>query len=197
MPHNVRSCPRCAIPLTADQTPGILCGNCSRRPPPYASCHTTFVYRGQLPALVAGAKFRGRLNHARLLGLCLARSLSERDVEMPGLIVPVPLHPQRMRERGYNQALEIARAPARKLGIPVDPRVCIRTRSITPQEGLEKRERRRNVRGAFAVSGELPARHVAVLDDVVTTGSTAAEVARVLLDAGAERVDLWAVARTP
>jgi len=115
---------------------------------------------------------------------------------MPECIVPVPLHPERMRGRGYNQALEIARAASRKLGIAMDARCCIRTAAFRPQEGLDKAERRRNVRGAFAVRRALKARHVAVLDDVVTTGSTATEISRTLLDAGVKRVDLWAVART-
>jgi ComF family protein len=197
LPHNRRCCARCAIPMAADQPAGAPCGACSHRPPPYAAAHSAFLYQDPIPALVAGAKFRGRLNLARLLGICLARSLIEVGAEMPEMIVPVPLHPGRMRERGYNQALEVARATGRELGIPVDARYCVRTRSITPQEGLEKAERRRNVRGAFAVRGELAARHVALLDDVVTTGSTAAEVTKVLLKAGIDRVDLWAVARTP
>jgi ComF family protein len=147
--------------------------------------------------MVAGAKFRGRLNLTRVLGLCLARSLQLKEAELPQVIIPVPLHPRRARERGYNQALEIARAAASRLQVEIDAGLCARTRSFTPQEGLEKAARRRNVRGAFAVTGQLTARHLAILDDVVTTGSTAAELARALRRAGAKRVDLWAVARTP
>jgi ComF family protein len=119
------------------------------------------------------------------------------EAVLPGALIPVPLHPGRARGRGYNQALEIARAAAAELGVSLQPGLCLRTRAITPQEGLTRPERRRNVRGAFAVRGALPAGHVAILDDVVTTGSTAAEVAKVLRRAGAERIDLWAVARTP
>jgi len=197
LPHNLHHCPRCAIPLPADHPPGTVCGQCQRRPPPYSACHAAFLYEAPIPALVAGAKFRGRLNTARLLGICLARSLFMRGAEMPECIVPVPLHPKRMRGRGYNQAAEIARAAAQELGVPVDANCCIRTGSLRPQEGLDKVERRRNVRGAFVAPHRLTTRHVAMLDDVVTTGSTAAEVARVLLKAGAERVDLWAVSRTP
>lgn len=196
LPHNRHCCPRCAIPMPNDQPPGVVCGSCQRHPPPFTACHVAFIYQDPIPALVAGAKFRGHLNTARLLGTCLARSLFMRGADMPECIVPVPLHPRRMRERGYNQALELAKAAARELGVPVDARCCIRTGSVMPQEGLDKAARRRNVRGAFAVRRKLTARHVAVLDDVVTTGSTAAEVSRMLLGAGAERVDLWAVAKT-
>jgi ComF family protein len=109
----------------------------------------------------------------------------------------VPLHAQRLRERGYNQSLEIARAVSRELAVPVDPAACARVVPTAPQAGLEQKDRRRNVRGAFQVVGSLPSSHVAILDDVVTTGSTVAELTRVLRKAGVARVDVWAVARTP
>lgn len=197
LPRNERCCPRCGIPLSDAQPAGTLCGKCLRRPPPYETCHAAFLYLDPVPAMIGGAKFHGRLNLARLLGILLARSLSRHRADMPEAIVPVPLHPRRMRERGYNQALEIAKAAGAVLGVPVDGRCCVRTRAVTPQEGLQKAERRRNVRGAFAMRRGIETRHVALLDDVVTTGSTAAEVTRVLREGGAERVDLWAVARTP
>ncbi len=197
LPHNRQACPRCALPMPPGQEAGSVCGPCQRHPPPYATCHVPFLYLDPMTALVRGAKFHGRLNLTRLLGLCLARHLHERGADRPELIIPVPLHPRRMRERGYNQALEMALALSRELAIPVDPSICARVRAITPQEGLDREERRRNVRGAFAIDRPLAAHRVAILDDVVTTGSTAAEVARVLHQAGAERVDLWAVARTP
>ena len=133
---------------------------------------------------------------ARLLGQCLAHSLLESGAAWPELLIPVPLHPLRLRERGYNQALEIARPLAKILSIPVDVDVCVRSRSITPQEGLDRAERRANVSGAFKVERPIRTRHIAVIDDVVTTGSTTAELARVLLQAGADRIDIWGVART-
>ena len=150
-----------------------------------------------MPALVGGTKFRARLNMARLLGLCLARYLVARPVELPDLIVPVPLRPARMRERGYNQALEVARAAAGDLGLCLDATCCARVRVTSPQAGLEKRARRRNARGAIQMRRPLRAGRIAILDDVVTTGSTAVEIAKVLSKAGASRVEVWAVARTP
>lgn len=196
LPHNRHACGRCAIPLPAEGDG--LCGACARRPPPFTLARTAFVYEDPLPMLVGGAKFRGRLNLARLLGQCLARALAPACAEddLPGLIVPVPLHPARLRERGYNQAVEVARPVGRALGIAVEPRCCVRALATPPQAGLDRAQRRRNLRGAFEVVRPPVARHVAILDDVVTTGSTAAELARTLLRAGVERVDLWAVART-
>ena len=144
--------------------------------------------------LIGDLKFRSKLNRARLLGECLADSLITAGVRQPDALVPVPLHPERLRQRGYNQALEIARVLSAAFPLPLETSRCQRIRNTRPQVGLGGEERRRNVRHAFAVRGR-PPRHLALLDDVITTGSTAAELAQALLQAGAERVDLWAVAR--
>ena len=114
---------------------------------------------------------------------------------MPELLLPVPLHPKRLRERGFNQALEIARPLGRRFQIPVEARACRRIRATRPQSELALAERRGNLRGAFAVRGALTARHLAIVDDVVTTGATVSALARVLLRQGVQRVDVWAVAR--
>lgn len=195
LPTDLVCCSRCALPL--EHTTGALCGECQRRPPPFSVCHAAFRYEDPLPALVGGAKFRSRLNLVRLLGQCLANALRERGAEMPDCILPVPLHAKRLRERGYNQALEVARTLSHELSIPVDTHSCIRVLATPPQAGLEQKERRRNVRGAFHLARPLDAGRVAILDDVVTTGSTVSELTKVLLKAGVKRVDVWAVARTP
>ncbi len=184
-------CPRCGIPLGT----AALCARCRAQPPPYDQCHAAFPYRTPISTLIGDLKFRAKLNRARLLGSCLAESLSSAGVRRPDALVPIPLHPKRLRQRGYNQTLEIARILSAAFQLPLDIRSCQRIRNTRPQVGLDEEARRRNVRGAFAVRGR-PQRHLALLDDVVTTGSTAAELAQALLQAGAERVDLWAVART-
>jgi len=109
----------------------------------------------------------------------------------------VPLHPRRLRQRGYNQALELARIVGRLLQVPVDDRCCTRLIATQPQAELDQKARRRNLRGAFSATLALQAQHLAILDDVVTTGSTVSEVARVLRRAGCQRVDVWTIARTP
>jgi ComF family protein len=196
MPHNRHCCSRCALPLPPEHQAGNVCGECQRRPPPFDRCHAAFRYEDPVPMLVSAAKFRSRLNIARLLGVCLLRSLRERGEALPTLIIPVPLHPRRLRERGYNQALELARPVSQGLGLPLDTKSCIRVQSTAPQAGLEKKARRRNVRGAFRAVRPPSARHVALIDDVVTTGSTVSELTKVLHRAGVERVDVWTVART-
>jgi ComF family protein len=197
LPENRHCCNRCSLPLPAGRPAGTLCGACQHNPPPFFVCHAAFRYEDPLPALVGGAKFRARLNLLRLLGQCLAISLCARKAEMPELILPVPLHAKRLRERGYNQALEIARILGRELAIPLESGSCTRVVATTPQTGLQQKERRRNVRGAFRVLHAPEAAHVTIVDDVVTTGSTVSELTRALLKAGVKRVDVWAVARTP
>jgi ComF family protein len=190
-------CSSCALPLPATQTADTLCGACQRHPPPFLVCRCAFRYENPLPALISGAKFRARLDLTRVLGQCLAISLRNRGADIPDLILPVPLHAKRLRERGYNQALEIARTVGRALSTPVEIHSCVRVLATPPQAGLEQKERQRNIRGAFDMVRPVDAGHVAILDDVVTTGSTVSELAKVLLKNGVKRVDVWAVARTP
>lgn len=196
LPWNRSSCIRCAKPFAGPVPPETLCGRCQKDVPPFERCVTAFRYEWAVPSLVVGAKFRGRLNLARLLGQCLAAAIRERDLALPDALVPVPLHPARLRERGYNQALEIARVMGRELALPIDTHGCTRIAATPPQAGLDERARQRNIRGAFAVTYAPPWKRVAIVDDVVTTGSTVAELSRVLLKAGVEQVEVWAVART-
>ncbi len=191
LPRIGACCRHCARPLPQ---PGI-CGACLTRLPPYTRTVAPFHYAGAIRQLVTGLKFHQQLGHARLLGELLAAHLAD-EPERPDLLLPVPLHGGRLRERGYNQALELARPVARRLEIPLDARSLVRVRATPPQSDLHERERHRNVRGAFALARPLSARHVALVDDVVTTGSTVAEAARVLLRAGVERVEVWCVAHT-
>jgi ComF family protein len=200
------ACVRCALPLPAlpsapTDTDGPLCGPCRRKPPPFARAHAAFRYEQPVPALVGGLKFGGRLNTLRLMGLLLAESLAASVAspagDRPAAIVPVPLHARRLRERGYDQALELARIVGRQLALPVLAGGCERVRSTPPQADLEAKARKTNLRGAFQATRRLDGAHVAVLDDVVTTGSTVREMAKVLRQAGAARVDVWCLARTP
>lgn len=196
LPLNSHCCPRCALPLEGAPA-GALCGQCARRPPEFDRCIATLRYEGPVPYLVSALKFHGGLNAARVLGELMADHLAADVDPRPEILIPVPLHRARLAHRGYNQALEIARAPARRLGIRIDTEHCTRTGATAPQSGLDEHARRRNVRGAFDVRTPLSWRRIAILDDVVTTGSTVSELTRVLRRGGAEHVQVWAAARTP
>jgi ComF family protein len=132
-----------------------------------------------------------------LATLLLEHLLRSNREQLPQLLIPVPLHRKRLQERGFNQAVELARPLSRQLDIPLDFSSCRRVRDTRSQSELHVRERQRNVRGAFKLSGKIEADHVALLDDVVTTGSTVTALAKVLRRTGVGRVDVWALARTP
>jgi ComF family protein len=147
--------------------------------------------------LIQGLKYRRRLAYGRVLGELLARYLKKRGDSLPEIIIPVPLGTRRYRERGYNQARELALPIHRALGLPLRSDLIVRQRETLEQATLDRKRRRKNIRGAFALIGTLQARHVAIVDDVVTTGSTVTEIANLLRKAGAQRVEVWAVARAP
>ncbi|WP_448508342.1 double zinc ribbon domain-containing protein [Immundisolibacter sp.] len=191
LPYLGRACERCAQPLPV----AGVCGRCLRRSPPQDRAHAAFLYAEPLDRLVQRLKFGRRLGLARLTGALLAKAAQSGHWERPELLIPVPLHDARLRERGYDQAQAIARETGRRLGIPVDAQACRRVRATAPQTGLTLMDRRRNVRGAFAVQKPLAARHVAVLDDVMTTGATAGALAAALKRSGVARVDVWALCR--
>ncbi|WP_329743449.1 ComF family protein [Dyella sp. A6] len=193
LPRNRTCCARCALPLP---TPAAVCGTCQRRPPPWHAAWAPFRYGWPLDRLESRYKFGADLAAGRALATLWQRE--PMVVERPALIVPVPLHRTRLRRRGYNQALELARPLARHTGIPWRHDVLRRVRATGAQTELDAVARRRNMRGAFALdhATALPA-HVAVLDDVMTTGATLAECVRVLKRAGVQRVDVWALARAP
>jgi len=193
LPRNRNCCARCALPLPS---PAPLCGQCLRRPPPWDAAWAPFRYAWPLDRLESRYKFGAALPAGRALAALWQDTPPPAD--LPGLVLPVPLHRERLRRRGYNQALELARPLARQLGLPLRHDVLRRQRGTAAQTELDAAARRRNVRGAFAVAeGIALPPHVAVLDDVMTTGATLAECARVLRRAGVRRVDVWALARAP
>lgn len=195
LPRNETACVICAEPLS-DVGSLRVCGACLCDPPPFGSSFVPFRYAYPLDHLVQGLKFRNELACGSVLGQLFARCLLARGEPLPDAIVPVPLAPRRYRQRGYNQASELALAIRRATGIAVTSDVAIRQRETAEQAGLDRKARRRNVSGAFTAVVPLRVRHVAILDDVVTTGSTVRELAEVLQQAGAEQVAVWAIART-
>jgi len=200
LPWNVPACGRCGLPLGAgEDATTAICGRCLRKPPPLDRAYAAFRYAFPVDRLLPRFKFHSDLAAGRELSdaLCasLAAAVAAGDAR-PGALVPVPLHPRRLRSRGYNQALELARPLAKAFAIPLLPEGLRRVRDIAPQSDLGALARRRNPRGAFAAADGLPA-YVALVDDVMTTGATLHECAKVLRRAGVQRVDAWVVARVP
>lgn len=179
-------CPRCALPSPQ----GALCGRCLSDPPEYDATIAALAYDFPADALVHALKFRGELALAAFLGKLLSPLVSGERIDH---LVAVPLTPRRLRERGYNQSVEIARYVQPK-ALALD--LCVRERDAPPQMQLPWAARQHNVRGAFRCTRSLPGTTIAVLDDVMTTGATLDEIARTLKRAGALRVVNWVVART-
>jgi ComF family protein len=188
LPELCESCPRCALPSPG----GAPCGACLTRPPHF-DC-TVAVWRYDFPCdlLVQALKYRARLPLAAFFG----RALSARIGRSADIVVPMPLHRSRLAERGFNQAAEIAREAAARTGHVLASAGVRRVRHTAPQTQLPFGDRAANVRGAFVCAADVRHKRVAVVDDVMTTGTTLDEVARVLKAAGAESVDNWVVART-
>jgi ComF family protein len=173
-----------------------VCGECLRRPPPLDAVCATFLYGFPVDRLLPRLKFHGDLAAGRLLAAAMAATCV--DMPRPDALLPLPLARARLRRRGYDQALELARPLARALDIPLLDRVLLRRRDTAPQSTLDAVARRRNLRGAFVVpaGAGLPAQ-VALVDDVMTTGATLHAAARALRRAGVARVDAWVCARAP
>lgn len=178
---------------------GPVCAGCQNRLPwddrapdrAWAAFRYTASIAGQIVAL----KFHARLAPAHVLGTLMAQRLARRARPLPELLLPVPLHHARLRTRGYNQSLELARVITGHLRIRLAPAAARRVRSTPEQTRLNAAQRLRNVRGAFEVSDVVRGRHIAILDDVITTGATSGELARMAYAAGAREVEIWAAAR--
>jgi len=192
--RNDMSCPRCALPL---KTVAPLCGECLQREPPFAAAYVPFVYGHPVDLLLMRLKFGRNLAAGRVLARLWLDARRDGRMPLPHVIVPVPLHRARLRERGYNQALELARPLSVALRIPLRDNALIRTRQTAAQSDLDAVARRRNLRGAFDVAGSPLPLHVALVDDVMTSGTTVRECAEVLRRNGVARVDVWAFARAP
>lgn len=184
-------CPQCGLP-----TPnGEVCGACLKRPPAFDRTLAALVYTFPLDQMIPRLKYHGQLAIAPALGTCLAQAAA--TAPRPDCLVPMPLHPARIRQRGFNHATEIARDVAKKLDLPLDTTSCRRIRDTPPQMGLKHDARRGNVRGAFACTEkDVAGKRIVLIDDVMTTGTSLDELAATLKRAGAREVACWVVART-
>jgi len=188
LPALPESCPQCALPSPA----AAVCGSCINRSPHFDATLALWRYEFPCDGLVQALKYRAQLALAGFF----ARSLASRPLPEVDVVLPMPLHAKRLAERGFNQALEIARGLARYRSTPIEPRGVLRVKNTPPQTELPYEDRAKNVRGAFRCELDLSGASVAVLDDVMTTGATLNELARVLKRAGARRVENFVIART-
>jgi ComF family protein len=188
------ACIRCGLPLTG-QSGQSFCGQCLRKPPQYHGTFAAFTYSTPLTGLITQLKFNGKIQLARVLAEAWLQRFAHAGIPLPDAILPVPLHRRRIWNRGYNQALEIARPIARHFNLPLLSGHVLRTRHTAAQSTLLSRQRKANVRGCFKIARRLPFQRIAIVDDVVTTGSTVQELARMLVSEGVREIYVWCIAR--
>lgn len=188
------ACHICALPLTVTNT--HICGQCLKIPPPFASTQAVFLYRFPISAIIPKIKHQSGLHHSAWLADCLLEHLLKRPQAWPDAIIPVPVHTFRLLSRGYNQSTVIARHLSQQLQIPLLLNQLRKNKRTKSQSSLTAQQRRTNLQHAFSYHGP-QLRHIALVDDVVTTGTTIKEISTILRSAGIERVDIWVVARTP
>ena len=200
LPWLMEQCKVCALPLPMD---GLTCGQCLKQPPAFKQVVAPWTYGFPIDSLISRFKHQARwpLGQmlARLLGQHLQHRFDDAQLTRPDCLLPVPMARKRLRERGYNQALMVARWLSTDLNIPHDEHLLLRPHETVAQQALDAKTRKRNLLGAFALApdAQVQGRHFALVDDVLTTGATAHSLARLLMNAGARQVDVYCLARTP
>ena len=194
LPRNDYGCRCCGKPMPVAVE---KCGECQKYRPAFDYVHTLYRYQDPVDQLVQQLKYNGKLHLARFFGEKLRESSAGwiRETGKPDLIVPVPLHRSRLRKRGFNQSIEIARPTAKFISVRLEIDSITRTRKTDPQTELPLAQRKQNIRGAFQAGTSLKDLSVVIVDDVITSGHTVNELARVLKQAGASRVGVWGIAR--
>lgn len=198
LPRSEAACRQCALPIPG--SPGMLCGACLARPPPWDHAVSALLYRFPVDRLICRFKFNGNLACGAALAAELNLAVEEQCKALPGLLVPVPLHRSRQFLRNFNQAELLATTVGKSIGIAVNNRLLQRRSRTRAQSGLDARNRRKNTRGAFRLNSRhlrAATKHVALVDDVLTTGATMAACARELKRAGVQTVSAWVAARSP
>lgn len=186
--HDSSQCPQCALPTFGNQ----LCGHCLASPPEFDATRALFRYEYPFDRMLQRYKYGENLPFASLFAGLMASSIDA----SPDLIIPMPLHPQRLKERGFNQSLEIAKLIAKPRNIAMHKDACQRIKFAPPQASLPLKERVKNMKGAFTCGANLQGLNVALIDDVMTTGASLNALAKAVKQAGAAHVECWVIART-
>ena len=187
------ACSICGLPLPVESDQS-LCGQCLQLKPAVDYTHSLFYYESPIDHLIAKMKHGGDLSCAAILSDLLLESVQSVS-HMPEILIPVPLHNRRLVERGFNQSLEISRRVSKRLQVPIDTQCVRRVKSTQAQQTLNLTQRKQNIKGCFEVLNTNNYKHVVLIDDVITTGSTVNELARTLKKSGVEKVGVWSIAR--
>jgi ComF family protein len=184
--------PRCALPSPNNQ----YCGRCLTKPPLRDLISCLYIYQDEVSRLITGFKFHQHHFLSRFFSQQLALKRLSLTAQLPELLIPIPLHPARIKERDYNQANELAKDLSRQLSLPMDNKILRRIKNTRPQTSLSYSQRRKNLKQAFELVRKPPAQHIALIDDVLTTGHTLETAVKLLKSAGVKTVEVWTIART-
>ncbi len=193
LPYINQSCSRCALPMLNTDSP--VCGSCLSQPPCYDVLLSPFEYRFPIDKFITELKFQQKLYCRQTLGKLFSNFIQSRKTPLPECIVPVPLHPKRLQQRGYNQSLEIAQIVSKNLNIPIERHWCERLKNTEPQSGLDAKNRQHNIKNAFNIKTPHHYKHIAIFDDVVTTGHTVEALAKLLRQENVNIIQVWSMAR--
>jgi len=193
---NQHACSLCALPIIESQST-LMCADCLKSPPVFDRCLSAFVYAQPLEWMIQQLKFNEKLSYAPLLSSLMMHYLQGQALGQlqADVIIPMPLHPTRLKERGFNQSLLLLESVALEMDMPIDSISCQRIRDTAHQTGKTAQQRRKNIKGAFKFDNKKGYKHVVIFDDVITTGSSVSELSKVLKRSGVERVDVWSLAR--
>jgi len=195
LPWINHACPRCALPLPTSSE--SICGTCNRRKLFFDRAFCAFLFEGFVRDAIYEFKFNNKLNQGKLLAQLLLYQITQNRLEIPDIIIPVPLYKKRITKRGYNQALEIARLVGKGINCEVSFKDIYRNRETSVQMDLPAKRRYKNVKDAFTLSDDhkLDNKHICILDDVMTTGNTVNEVAKCIQNTSVKKIDVWCIAR--
>ena len=195
--HPATTCPQCGLASSGTGLNRTVCGNCISSPPDFDATHAVFLYQFPIDAMMQRYKYGNSLNIGDSFGRFLSEKInSETHLKNIDLIMPMPMHPARIKQRGFNQALEIAKVLAKNNPEKLDYKSVIRQKLTPPQASLPLKQRVKNIKGAFRVTNDLTGKRIAIVDDVMTSGASLNELAKTLKKAGAEHVECWVIART-
>ena len=185
-------CAQCGVPTLLDHS---LCGTCLVTPPPFDRTYILFNYKKPMTQLITQYKFHEKIALSRFFAAEWITFFKKNNIALPDVIIPIPLHDKRLKKRGFNQSLEITKPISRYFEIPIDIKSCLRLKNTEPQLHLSAEKRSHNIKNAFVLSKNMYARHVAIFDDVMTTGNTVSELSRILKKSGVEKISVFCCAR--
>ncbi|HSF71028.1 MAG TPA: ComF family protein [Methylotenera sp.] len=199
--HPKTSCPQCGLASSGAGLYRTVCGNCINSAPDFDTTHAVFLYQFPIDSMMQRYKYGKSLNIGNIFGQFLGIKMQpEAHADNIDLVIPMPMHPQRLKERGFNQALEIAKVLTKNCKEKLDFKSVIRQTLTPPQASLPLKERVKNIKGAFKVNGDSPnqfqGKRIAIVDDVMTSGASLNELAKTIKQAGAVHVECWVIART-